>query len=82
MGEEQEGYAYTTFKPVYTNEKKQNGPDKKWNGSEQFLRVNDTQPAPVLSVVSRKGSIGAYNGHCFGTERTKIGFVSTFLFAI
>ena len=37
-----------------------NGSDKKWNGSDQFLRVNDTWPAPLLPVPFKKGSIGAY----------------------
>ena len=41
--------------------KKWNGSDKKRNGSDKFLRVNDTWPVPVLPVrLKKKGSIGAY----------------------
>ena len=34
--------------------------DKKWNGLDKFLRVNNTWPVPVLPVSFKKGSIGAY----------------------
>ena len=33
---------------------------KKWNGTDKFLRVNDTLPVPVSPVPFKKGSIGAY----------------------
>ena len=34
---------------------KRNGSDKKWNGSDKFLGVNDTWPVPVLPVPLKKG---------------------------
>lgn len=40
--------------------KKLKASDKKWNGWDHFLRVNDNWPIPVLPVPFQKGSIGAY----------------------
>ena len=51
----------------------------KWNGSDKFLRVNDTWTVPVLLVPSKK-RVHRRLWSFFGTERIKIGSVPTFFF--